>query len=77
MEVMTVVFKLKLLISKKRKKNGIGIGGLQDSVNRMELGLVDKFQRVEDTLNKPSTALFHVRKGPVAIRVISLATMQR
>lgn len=49
----------------------IEIGGLQDSVN------LDKFQRVEDTLNELSTALLRIRTGPVAIRVISLATVQR
>ena len=34
-----------------------GLGGLQDNMSRMELGIVDKLQRMEDTILKLSEVL--------------------
>lgn len=34
-----------------------GLGGLHDAVSRLELGVADKFQQIESSLNRISEAL--------------------
>ncbi|KAF2325565.1 hypothetical protein GH714_030423 [Hevea brasiliensis] len=40
-----------------------GLGGLQDSVSRMELGITDKFHQIENTLTKPTEAMLSNKEG--------------
>lgn len=39
------------------------LGGLQDSVSQVELGIADKFHKMEDTLNKLTEALLSNKEG--------------
>ena len=36
----------------------VELGNIQDSLSRMEVGVVDKFQGLEDTLSKISGSMF-------------------
>ena len=36
----------------------VELGNIQDSLSRMEVGVVDKIQRLEDTLSKLSGSMF-------------------
>ena len=50
--------------NKERIENlEVGLGGLQDSMSRMELGIADKFHQMEDTINKLMEALLSSKEG--------------
>ncbi|KAH7572795.1 hypothetical protein JRO89_XS03G0015500 [Xanthoceras sorbifolium] len=42
----------------------VGLGGVQNGLRRMELGLIDKIQQLEDTITKLSEALLLSRGSP-------------
>ena len=44
------------------KKLEAGLGGLQDGMSRMELGIAEKLQHMEDTILKLSEALFSTKE---------------
>ncbi|KAA8537020.1 hypothetical protein F0562_029498 [Nyssa sinensis] len=50
--------------NKERIENlEVGLGGLQDSMGRLELGFADKFHQMEDTLNKLTEVLLSNKEG--------------
>ncbi|GFY94873.1 hypothetical protein Acr_10g0002580 [Actinidia rufa] len=40
-----------------------GLGGLLEGMDRMELGVADKFHHLEETINRLSEALFNNKEG--------------
>jgi hypothetical protein len=60
-----------------------GLGGLQDGMHRMELGMADKFNQLEATLNRMPEMFFSIKKAPTTtlmskthIHVLTKITMR-
>ena len=41
----------------------VGLGGLQDGVHRMEMGMADKLSQLEATINRMSEVLLSTKTG--------------
>ena len=68
-----------LMATKKERIQNLEarLGGLQDGMQQMEIGINEKLHQLEETINRMSDAFFQTKKGPAITSIITLVILTR